>query len=363
MEPQNLLRNNSTHISLGLGAIETTLHNKINLYKKRAKDVEDYLSKKPDEWGRFQQEFNSEINNIFRDIMMYEKRNLTKGNIEKVYKLKKIFINKLRKLFVRKDYWEWSIKRPLGYAGDYKIIDAIYQNNPQTTGFDRLFDNYFMMCAISVGVRNRKEDFKKIISTFVNKRRKKQIRIMNLACGPCRDVQELLLTNMVSNKNVIFDCYDSDERALKYAKDLLKTFLNINFLKENALRLAATKHINSKIKKRYDIIYAMGLFDYLNDNISTKLIKNLRALLKIEGILMISSVRDKYSNPDAHYMEWTGDWNLVYRDDDEFRKLFIDAGFIIDELKLQCEQQGIMQYIIATNSHEINSERQPNEFK
>ena len=48
-------------------------------------------------------------------------------------------------------------------------------------------------------------------------------------------------------------------------------------------------------------------------------------------------------------MEWVGDWNLVYRNEEEFKKLFIDSGFKEENLKIQYEQQGIMQYMVATN--------------
>ena len=349
-------------LSLGLGAIETSLRTKIKLYKKRADEVEAYLITHPNSWGRFQHEFNSEVNGIFREIMVYEKINLSKGNIEKVYKLKKLFIRKLRKLFARKDYSEWSIKKPFGYAGDYKIIDDIYKNEPKTIGFDRLFDNYYQMSAISVGVRNRKEDFKRIISDFVKKSNKKSIRIMSLACGPCRDIQELLSRDTLSGKEVVFDCYDNEEQALEYAKNLLKAFPNTNFTRENILRLAATKHITSIIKKKYDIIYSTGLFDYLNNKVAVRLIENLRMLLKLDGMLVISNVRDKYSNPSVHYMEWAGEWSLIYRDDDEFKKCFTDAGFNEDELKMHYEQQGIMLYVTATNVRDLNTKKSSDEF-
>lgn len=349
-------------LGLGLGAIETSLSTKIKLYKKRAQEVEQYLANHPDEWGKFQHEFNSEIDAIFRDIMIYEKKNLTEGNVEKVYKLKKLFTRKIRKLLYRKEYFEWSMKRPLGYAGDYKIIDDIYRNNPKTTGFERLFDNYFLMCPISAGVRNRKEDFKRLVSDLIKERRKKNVRIMSLACGPCRDILEMLSTEMVPVESVVFDCYDHDERALKYAKELLKSFSNVNFIVENVLRMAATKHIALKIKKRYDVIYSTGLFDYLNDKISVRLIANLKTLLKIDGVLLVSNVRDKYSNPSSHYMEWTGDWDLIYRDDEEFKDLFVQGGFRKSEIKLQYEQQGIMQYIIAANTRDSSSNSLTNEF-
>jgi len=47
-------------------------------------------------------------------------------------------------------------------------------------------------------------------------------------------------------------------------------------------------------------------------------------------------------------MEWAGDWNLVYRDEEEFKCIFKEAGFTDDQLKIQYEQQGIMQYMIAS---------------
>ena len=62
--------------NLSLGAIHTSLHDKINLYKHRAREIEDYLAKRPEEWGKFQGEINSEINGIFRDIMNHINQNI-----------------------------------------------------------------------------------------------------------------------------------------------------------------------------------------------------------------------------------------------------------------------------------------------
>ena len=123
----------------------------------------------------------------------------------------------------------------------------------------------------------------------------------------------------------------------------------INFNKENAVRIALKKDIACLIDKKYDFIYSTGLFDYFEEKIAIRLIQNLRKLLKPEGVLAISDVRDKYSNPSIHFMEWVGDWNLVYRDDDSFRRIFVESGFKENELDFKYEQQGILQYIIARN--------------
>lgn len=307
------------------------------------------MSIKPDEWGKFQSEFNSEVNSIFRDIMNFEKENFSIGEKKRVDKLKKIFIKRIREIFLMGAYNQWSLRKPFGYAGDFKIIDDIYQNNPSSSGFARLFDNYFMMSAISVAVRNRKEDFKKLIADFLDENQDRALRIMNLGSGCCREIGELFSSGKIANKNIIFDCYDNESEAIDYAKRLLSGIPNINFQRTNALKIAVTQKIDLLIRHKYDLIYSTGLFDYLNYKISTRIIANLKKLLNLEGILAVSNVRDKYSNPSVLYMQWVGDWNLTYRDDDEFRRIFIEAGFNDNELITLYEQQGIMQYIVASN--------------
>ena len=325
------------------------LRNSIKSYLKRARDIEDYLESHPGEWGRFQSEFNFEVNKVFQKVLDFERMCISKGEKEKIEKLRNIFVKNFKQYFLRGVYNNWSLRKPYGYSGDFKIIEDIYQNEPPTAGFERLFDNYFQMAAISVAVRNRKEDFKKIILKFVNQRNS-PVQIMDLACGPCREVKEILTSWQLKNKRITFDCYDHDLNALSYAKQILRGYENVNLIEMNALKLSSTRKINEVINKKYDIIYATGLFDYLNFRISLNLVRNLKNLLNEGGILAISDVRDKYSNPSVYYMEWVGEWKLLYNDDDEFRKIFKDAGFKEDQLKFTFEQQGILQYVIAINS-------------
>ena len=338
-------------IDLARSAIikEAPLRSMVKLYLKRAREIENYLLKRPNQWGKFQAEFNAQLNNVFRNIMNFEKENLSSGREDTVYKLKRMFIKRFRKIFARGVYCDWSINKPLGYAGDFKIIDDIYQNEPRTQGMDRLFDNYFQMSAISVAVRNRKEDFKRIIADFINHQPKRRLRIMNLASGSSRELKELIALNRYLVKRVAFDCYDSEQKAVDYARSLLSGFPNVNFIKLNAIRIALSRNINRLVNKRYDLIYSTGLFDYFSDRIAVAVVQNLKKLLVKEGVMAIANVRDKYSNPSVHFMEWAGGWDLVYRSDDTFKEIFTKAGFNEQDLEIQYEQQGIMQYIIAVN--------------
>jgi len=334
-----------------LKAQEKSLLGKIKTYKSVAYEIKQYLETKPGDWGRFQSDFNGELNGIFREIMIFEKQQLAKGDEDSVYKLKSLFVSRLRKEFLHGDYTVRSLSKPYGYAGDFKIIDDIYRNDPQTQGFERLFDNYYQAAAISVAVRNRKEDFKKIIRSVVQARGAHEIKIMDLASGPCRELQELLSGDLQDHPSVTFDCYDQDENAWNYAKSLLReNARRITFVKENVVRIALRKNIEAQMPQKYDLIYSTGLFDYLDKRIATRLVENLRKMLKPDGVLAISDVREKYKNPSVHFMEWVGDWNLVYRPDEEFRQIFVDAGFSEKSLSFGSDQQGLLQYILGTRA-------------
>lgn len=322
---------------------------KIKHYREAAREFRKVLLKHPTEWGRFQSAFNQEINGFFRDILIFEKERMQAGDLDSIKKLKNFFRERLEKYFSYGEYILWSQQKPYGYAGDFKMMDSIYDNSPKTQGFDRLFDNYMQTSTISVAVRHRKEDFKKIITWMIRERTKRPLYLMSLACGPSRELREITQDISLDWQNVHVDCLDHDPNALDYSRKFFEHLPTFRFFKKNAVRMALSKKITQDFERRYDLIYSTGLFDYLDERVSIRLIRNLKSLLTPGGILAISDVQDKFSNPSLPFMELVGRWDLLYREADEFRKIFIESGFRPEQLSFRFEQQGIMQYIIARN--------------
>jgi SAM-dependent methyltransferase len=328
--------------------INSTLFSRVRFYRKLSEELQLHLKKYPDDWPKFQEIFNLILDRISTDIMQFERDNLNKSE-SKVYKLKKIFEERYRPYFLYGEYPRWSYEKPFGYPGDFKIIDDIYKNQPCTIGFDRLWDDYFLKLAASKATRERKEDFKKIIFDFVKGRKNQHIRIMDLGSGPAREIKELLEEDKwgIFSK-VIFDCYDFDIRAINYAKQLLNNTYNVNFYQKNVIRMALKRDIKQEIPWEYDLIYSTGLFDYLDERVAVRLVDNLKRLLKRGGIMVISNYRDKNSNPSAYLMEWVTEWDLIYRTKDEFKKIFLDAGFSEENLQIVAQRSKVMQYCFAT---------------
>lgn len=310
--------------------------------------LENSLKNDSANWGCYQSEFNQMFNSIFGNIMMLEKDLFKTKKFEEIKRLRDFFWNNFKNFFIRGQYISWSYSKPYGYAGDFKIIDDIYQNQATSVGFDRLFDNYFLMSPASIATRNRKEDFKRKIKDFMLSR-KNEISILDVASGPCRDVFELINSDASSFEKVSFTCMDKEPAAIAYANNLIGQKKNVNLIQTDIFRLALKKKSYDSAPK-YDFIYSTGLFDYLSDELALRLIANFKTLLKPGGVLGIANYLDRYSNTSLHFMELVGDWELVYRSRMDFENVFLKAGFQKTELEFDFEQQGIMQYCFAYNS-------------
>lgn len=326
----------------------SSLFSKIRYYVRLSQWAQAYFSKYPNDWHKYQTDFNLTLNKIYEDILQFERNNINRFE-SKVNKIKERFQKKYRHYFLFGDFIKFSLQKPFGYAGDFKIIDDIYMNNPRTTGFDRLWDNYFQQLAISKAVRERKEDFKEIIIDFVKKHKEKQLRILSLASGSAREIKELLEPD--SDKiftKVTFDCIDSEERANNYARQLLKDHSSVNFFKKNSIRIALKKDLTKEFPHKYDLIYSTGLFDYFGEKANIKLVGNLKKIMNKNSLMVISNVRDKFSNTSSAWMEWVAEWYLIYRSEEEFRKIFLSANISTRNFKIIVQRSKVMQYCFAT---------------
>ena len=323
------------------------IFSEVNKFCELVKKLQLYLSKFPDRWSKFQVVFDSAVNQACLEIQKIEEENIS--NKSRLSGIKKLFKKNYRSYFLHGELVKWSFKKPFGYPGDFKIIDDIYQNQPHTTGLNRLYDNHFLQLAASKATCERKEDFKKGLFKFVEKHKNKEMRIMNLGSGSAREIKELLEKDYDKLfSRVTFDCYDFEIRAIDYAKKLLNNATNVNFFEKHTIRLAFAKNIKKEVYQQYDLIYSAGLFDYFEDKFAIRLVSNLRKLLKKEGIMMISNYRERSNNPSACLMEWVSEWYLIYRTEDEFRRIFLDTGFSQKDLQIISQKSKVMQYCFAT---------------
>ncbi len=221
--------------------------------------------------------------------------------------------------------------KPHGYAGDYEIIDRIYQRyvcpEPQLAAWD----HYWQEHAAAHAVRNRKSYFHGLLDR--HSRRCPALRVLKIASGPGRSMFEWMRSN--PDANVRFECVELDPLAISYAARLNHDYLDrVTFVQKNALRY--------RPDSEYDLIWAAGIFDYFNDRIFQNLLQRLLPAVRKGGELVVGNFAD--TNPSRPYMELF-DWVLHHRSAGELRGLAEQCGAAPERIRVGCEPSGVNLFL------------------
>lgn len=219
-------------------------------------------------------------------------------------------------------------EKPLGYPGDYKMLELIYDNKSISDGIGGYFDYYFLNNPYAEAVRCRKLEMERILVQRINESKKDSLNILNLACGSCRELKEIYAMRKITyNGRITFRLVDQEEDALRFSEQSLGKFVNDKtrflYFKENILKFHSDKSKYTNLFGKQDIIYSIGLVDYLPDRVLTKILNFCLDILDEDGELIIT-FKDKEKDPFAPLPpDWFCDWKFVPRTEkDAFNLLY-----------------------------------------
>ena len=224
--------------------------------------------------------------------------------------------------------------KPYGYAGDFELIDKIY-NFHQTKNKSLIkWDALYHAADSSAAVRNRKEYFINLISETLSRTQHQKPNVLNLGSGPCTDLYEYL-TRYPENK-IIFDCVDMDKESISFASTICDNYIDsITFINKNVFHF--------RPEKKYDLIWSAGLFDYFSDKLFIRLINRMYKLLEHNGILVIGNFST--NNPSRGLMEIFCQWYLHHRNEEHLTKLALKAGIKPENISVNAEPTGINLFL------------------
>jgi extracellular factor (EF) 3-hydroxypalmitic acid methyl ester biosynthesis protein len=248
---------------------------------------------------------------------------------------------------VRSRFFERAYYKPKGYAGDFFMIELIYRNQPEGDGkLGSLVDGWLLNQIPARAVRGRRRLLQQELDRLCRQRlaTDASINIMNLACGPCRELLDLIAHGGYSEKiNAL--CIDIDAEALQFASQQASRFDHraaLRFMCENVIKWALGR--SQQNFDPQDIIYSSGLCDYLDRRLVLSLIQSCYEHLKPGGALIIGNFAP--ANPDRLIMDHLFYWRLIYRDDAELRSLFSDSPFG-DQVEILSEKEGVNLFALA----------------
>jgi extracellular factor (EF) 3-hydroxypalmitic acid methyl ester biosynthesis protein len=213
--------------------------------------------------------------------------------------------------------------KPRGYAGDFEIIERMYDWYVSPNSTCAKWDLFLQNHAASRAVRNRKTYFKQVIKAYMERHNRTEIRLLDLASGPCTELAEFIREN--PQYRIIADCVDIDSDAIRYAQGKLAHKADdVRFIKKNVFRFVPDC--------QYDIIWSAGLFDYFNDKQFVQLISRFSQYIAPKGELIIGNFADNH--PSQHYMDLV-DWHLNYRNEDHLLALGREATGASTDLSIR----------------------------
>lgn len=226
-----------------------------------------------------------------------------------------------------------TYQKPLGYAGDYEMVDMILRD-PFEGGslFAKTVNLWFLNQAPAVAHRNR---IKYLTERLVEETRRvarlgRMARIFNLGCGPAKEVQNFLVQYDLCER-ADFLLMDFNDETLQHTGRLLDD-LKMRYSRKTPIQLVK-KSVHQILKesarstgegRQYDLVYCAGLFDYLSDRICKRLMNIFYEMLAPGGLLIATNVDS--SNPNRQTMEYVLEWHLVYRDRKLLAELRPDAA-------------------------------------
>jgi SAM-dependent methyltransferase len=234
---------------------------------------------------------------------------------------------------------------PQGSQGDYKTLEILYKNTPLSEGVGYYLDRIMLSVPLAEAVRDRIKKLELMLKEELVKRR--GLSILNIACGACRELVGIVPEIKDSGAKVV--CIDNDNDALDYAQSRLADAglrENIEFYKYNALRLFDYE-MSMEDFGAQDIIYSVGLFDYLPSDFLVKMFGTLYRMLNPGG-RFIPAFKDA-GRYRPQYYHWFADWDgFLQRTERDFKKILSEAGIPSSAITEVRDKTGIIVFYVAT---------------
>jgi len=308
--------------------VENYFYNIFQRYLGKIKDINDEITSS-----------NVSLNDEIYIKIKYENDNILKISEELISNIKSKKIKKeISKIFreIQVDPYESVIVnkgyiKEYGYSGDFEMMNFVYnQKIVSTSERGKYWDKYFLENAYADSVRRRKDKMAKNLHDLVSKENRKKINILNLPCGPARDVKDFLRQNEIrEDLHIAITCIDQDKEALKYAKESINDIpknINLVFKQGNILHYLRNPNKYKDELGMFDVVYSIGLADYLSDKLLKNMIKFSWNLLRKKGKIIFSFKihdRDPYA-PLAP--KWWCDWSFVSRNIEDVKALLMSSG-------------------------------------
>jgi hypothetical protein len=234
---------------------------------------------------------------------------------------------------------------PRGYPGDFETIEYICgrRNKAQEGTIGWYIEAMTLNTPIAQQHRNMVSRQAALLGELVT--RKRDSRILIVACGAAPDVRQVLPLLERSSCRLVLNDMDAD--ALTYCRQrLLSLGDRVECVHGNVLRCCRRLADSGP----FDLILCGGLCAYLTDGWMTFLLQRLMCCLSNAetgaGRLFLTNIR--VGNPYRPWMEYFADWQLMERSQADLQAILEDVGLASSGASIVPDPSGLTWFVEAT---------------
>lgn len=211
-----------------------------------------------------------------------------------------------------------SYEKPRGYAGDAVMLDHIYGTGegrlaPHPATIDGQVYAYTVNAPAPSAVRFRRETLARLIDETAVRCGAGNASVVSIACGHLREAD--LSVAVREGRIGRFLAIDQDEASLEVVQaDYASAGIEA---RHGSVRQILGERLRLP---KCDLVYAAGLYDYLDDKVASRLLQIMVEALNPGGRVLVANFVPNV--PDVGYMEAFMDWWLIYRDMEQVTGLF-----------------------------------------
>jgi extracellular factor (EF) 3-hydroxypalmitic acid methyl ester biosynthesis protein len=233
---------------------------------------------------------------------------------------------------------ERAHEKPRGFAEDRDLLEKIEDNQPDGEGrLGPLIDSWFLGRPLCQARRNTLRQMTRYLrERIATASGSGPLRLTSLAAGTAREIFDL---TAAASGRLSVTCIDRDADALVTNGDRAKALgfgQHITFIKADLLAIVENR--TAVAVGQQDMIYGLGVCDYLTDEQVGKVIEWAHERLAAGGWLVLTN-RDA-TGPDRALTQHILDWPIIYRSAEEFRDLLV-SGFGGAPPDVEAEEAGL----------------------
>jgi len=235
----------------------------------------------------------------------------------------------LHPLLLQSPFVYRAFNKPLGYAGDYEIVNQILGDPRCGDGaYAQIINAAFLAEPVAQAHRNRVRILEELLQRHAQQvsAQGRALKVLNIGCGPAAEIQRFVAAGGAPAE---FTLVDFSQAALQHAQERIEAASP----RDSATRLTYVNASVQDLLRRgdsrdgpmagvpwdFDLVYCAGLFDYLPDKVCARLLRHLDSRLRPGGTVVATNVHA--SDPNRLMIEHLLEWHLIRRNELQLERL------------------------------------------